>query len=139
MLGDSVCRGCKRFSHEVIHWNAYTSEQKRVVDQRLQQLLTQIMRAYVEITDSELLHRQLTVNKVAGARHRNLYCRAHDLLRAGGGQIENLRDFGLSPVSSRRDLTAVQLKESIDADFQALSEAWYQRYFKVSGAAAERA
>ncbi|MEC7008614.1 MAG: DUF1289 domain-containing protein, partial [Pseudomonadota bacterium] len=20
-IGDSVCRGCKRFSHEVIHWN----------------------------------------------------------------------------------------------------------------------
>ena len=27
-IGDSVCRGCKRFSHEVIDWNSYSQEQK---------------------------------------------------------------------------------------------------------------
>ena len=39
-IGDSVCRGCKRFSHEVIQWNGYTEEQKRIVDQRLSDFLS---------------------------------------------------------------------------------------------------
>ena len=38
-IGDSVCRGCKRFAHEVIDWNSYTPEQKDIVDRRLGVLL----------------------------------------------------------------------------------------------------
>ena len=26
-IGDAVCRGCKRFTHEVIDWNGYSTEQ----------------------------------------------------------------------------------------------------------------
>ena len=33
-IGDSVCRGCKRFSHEVIDWNSYSQEQKRIYRSR---------------------------------------------------------------------------------------------------------
>ncbi len=28
VFGDSVCRGCRRFNHEVIQWNTYTPEQR---------------------------------------------------------------------------------------------------------------
>ncbi|MEL0305883.1 MAG: DUF1289 domain-containing protein, partial [Halieaceae bacterium] len=28
-VGDVVCRGCKRFAHEVIDWNGYSPEQKQ--------------------------------------------------------------------------------------------------------------
>ena len=31
VFGDTVCRGCRRFSHEVVNWNAYTDEQKTIV------------------------------------------------------------------------------------------------------------
>ena len=30
-IGDAVCRGCKRFSHEVIHWNSYSQDHKRAI------------------------------------------------------------------------------------------------------------
>jgi predicted Fe-S protein YdhL (DUF1289 family) len=39
VYGDLVCRGCKRFHHEVIHWNGYDEEKKRAVWLRLEQLL----------------------------------------------------------------------------------------------------
>ncbi len=43
VFGDSVCRGCRRFNHEVIQWNTYTTEQHTVVWQRLDAQLNQIL------------------------------------------------------------------------------------------------
>ena len=34
-IGDAVCRGCKRFAHEVIDWNGYSQAQKQAIDARL--------------------------------------------------------------------------------------------------------
>ncbi|MEJ2131069.1 MAG: DUF1289 domain-containing protein, partial [Gammaproteobacteria bacterium] len=35
VYGDLVCRGCKRYAHEVIEWNRYEPQQKREVWRRL--------------------------------------------------------------------------------------------------------
>jgi predicted Fe-S protein YdhL (DUF1289 family) len=43
VFGDAVCRGCRRFNHEVIHWNTYSAEQHRAVWQRLDAQLDQIL------------------------------------------------------------------------------------------------
>lgn len=43
VFGDLVCRGCRRFSHEVIHWNQYTPEQHAAVWIRLDAQLDQIL------------------------------------------------------------------------------------------------
>ncbi len=43
VFGDSVCRGCRRFNHEVIHWNRYSDEEKAAVWQRLDAQLDQIL------------------------------------------------------------------------------------------------
>ncbi|ENU81050.1 hypothetical protein F975_00909 [Acinetobacter sp. ANC 3789] len=43
VFGDHVCRGCRRFNHEVIQWNTYTLEQQRVVWKRLDSQLDQIL------------------------------------------------------------------------------------------------
>lgn len=43
VFGDSVCRGCRRFNHEVIQWNTYTPEQHTVVWKRLDAQLDQIL------------------------------------------------------------------------------------------------
>ena len=43
VFGDSVCRGCRRFNHEVIQWNTYTPEQHTAVWKRLDAQLDQIL------------------------------------------------------------------------------------------------
>ncbi len=103
-----------------------------MVDARLQQLLARIVSGYLEVIDDELLQRQIAVNKVASAAHRNVSCRAYDLLRAGAGQMQSLDKFGLRAVAEQQHLSALQLKEAIDADFRALSEAHYHRYFNMA-------
>ena len=43
VFGDLVCRGCRRFNHEVIQWNTYTAEQRSMVWKRLDAQLDQIL------------------------------------------------------------------------------------------------
>ena len=38
-----MCRGCRRFNHEVIQWNTYTAEQRLAVWKRLDAQLDQIL------------------------------------------------------------------------------------------------
>ena len=37
--GDFVCRGCKRFAHEVVGWNRFSDAQREIVWERLSELL----------------------------------------------------------------------------------------------------
>ena len=43
VFGDAVCRGCRRFNHEVIQWNTYTAQQQHAVWLRLDAQLDQIL------------------------------------------------------------------------------------------------
>ncbi|TCB78153.1 DUF1289 domain-containing protein [Acinetobacter sp. ANC 4173] len=43
VFGDAVCRGCRRFNHEVIQWNTYSTVQQNAVWIRLDAQLDQIL------------------------------------------------------------------------------------------------
>jgi uncharacterized protein len=43
VFGDAVCRGCRRFNHEVIRWNTFSAEQHTAVWRRLDAQLDQIL------------------------------------------------------------------------------------------------
>lgn len=48
--GDFVCRGCKRFAHEVVGWNQFTEDQRAVAWDRLSLLLWQSIQDYLVIS-----------------------------------------------------------------------------------------
>ena len=74
VYGDLVCRGCKRFHHEVVNWNLYGDEQKYAVWRRLEILLVQVMAAKLEVFDPR------TAAAAAGAAQHSLRARAVALL-----------------------------------------------------------
>ncbi|ESK37713.1 hypothetical protein P256_02146 [Acinetobacter nectaris CIP 110549] len=43
VFGDHVCRGCRRFNHEVIKWNNYTAKQQLAVWKRLDEQLDKVL------------------------------------------------------------------------------------------------
>src|SRR5690606_33959985 len=57
--GDTVCRGCKRFLHEVVDWNRYSDQEKTIVWQRLDQLLGLVVNNYLEVVDAGRLESQM--------------------------------------------------------------------------------
>lgn len=127
-IGDAVCRGCKRFSHEVIHWNSYSPEQKRAIDGRLSTFLSQCVSNKLRVVDKPLLQWQLQVQQLRYNPDHDEYCWAYTLLKAGAGQILKPMDYGLDIEPPFRDLPLPRLRELIDQEFYVLSEAHYQRY-----------
>ena len=127
-IGDAVCRGCKRFCHEVIDWNSYTTEQKAVIDRRLSEFLSQCVSNKLRINDRALLQWQLRVQQIAYTAHHDEYCWVYSLLKAGGSQIAQSADYGFEVDRRYRDIPLTQLRDIIDQEFYILSEAHYQRY-----------
>lgn len=130
-LGDAVCRGCKRFSHEVIHWNAYSESQKQVIDRRLDGFLSQVVRNKLRVVDPALLEWQLQAQQIRYQPHKPPEVWAFALLRAGAQQIHEAAEYGLRIDAQFRDVPLSELKDMIDREFYILSEAHYQRYMQV--------
>ena len=86
-VGDVVCRGCKRFAHEVIDWNGYSHEQKEVIDRRLDKFLAQCVANKFRIVDGPLLEWQLKVQQIRIQSHHDPYCHVFAMLKAGANQI----------------------------------------------------
>ena len=137
-IGDLVCRGCKRFTHEVIDWNSYTAQQKRVVDRRLSGFLSQCVSNTLQVTDKALLQWQLRVQQISYVPDHDEYCWAYSLLKAGAGQIESPHDYGFEVDLYFRDIALTELRESIDREFLILSQAHYDRYMQTPDLFMER-
>jgi len=127
-IGDSVCRGCKRFAHEVIDWNAYSHQQRVIIAQRLESFLAQIVKNFIEIENQTLLLQQIKHQQILFKEEQNPYCWVFDLLRAGARQITNLEAYGLSLQPRWRNASLKEIRDAIDQDFYALSCAHYDRY-----------
>ncbi len=128
VYGDLVCRGCKRFHHEVIHWNGYDDEAKRAVWLRLEQLLVQVMVAKLEIFDKDKLRLQLEQRKIRFVPHQSEYCWAYQLIARGARVINQLEAYGMALLPEFRDWELPELRDAIDREFFLLSEAHYERY-----------
>jgi len=130
VFGDEVCRGCKRFQHEIIEWNTYNDTEKGSVLNRLELLKVQIMQSKISVTDQDLLKSRLLDYKVKFDETNDSLCWVFDLLRSGSQSIEKPSDFGFElKVSSVPNLS--ELKKVMEEELFQLSEAHYQRYFKT--------
>lgn len=127
-IGDNVCRGCKRFAHEVIDWNSYTSEQKAIIAQRLENFLAQVVQIHFTIANESLLLEQVKHQQILFKPEQNAYCWLFDLLRAGASQIQDLSQFGVTQLASSAHLSLSEIRDHIDKDYYALSCAYYERY-----------
>ncbi len=123
-----MCRGCKRFHHEVINWNGYSDEEKQAVWLRLEMLLVQVMAAKLEVFDETLLLKQLEQRKIRFVPHQSAYCWAYQLLARGARVITQLDAYGISLLPEFRGWELPDLRDAIDREFFLLSEAHFERY-----------
>ena len=128
VYGDLVCRGCKRFDHEIVNWNLYDEQEKRAVWRRLELLLAQVMTAKLEVFDACRLREQLDQRKIRYVPEQSEYCWAYQLIARGARLIQQLDAYGMSLLPEFRDWSLPQLRDAIDREFFLLSEAHYERY-----------
>ena len=130
VFGDQVCRGCKRFHHEVIEWNGYTDIQKETVWNRLESLKVLIMKSKILIENKVLLQSKLDSLKISYYDKVDPYCWVFDLIKQASQSINDLSEFGLKPLFEP-DIELVELKRLIEEELFTLSDAHYQRYFAL--------
>ena len=104
VFGDTVCRGCRRFSHEVVDWNAYSDEQKRIVWERLDELLGLVVSNYFEVVDADALAGQLDYQNLRYQTQLSPTGWVPELLKAAGRQRIDYRVFGLEPLPAAEGL-----------------------------------
>ena len=131
-IGDRVCRGCKRFAHEVISWNSYTNAQKQLIEDRLSQFLSRCTRNKLQVIDAELLETHLKAQQIRYPAHRDEYCWAYCLIKAGGSQIDDPGAYGLLIDAEYRDMPLDRVRAIIDEEFFILSDAYYERYISAA-------
>ncbi|MCY1439685.1 hypothetical protein D9M71_559300 [compost metagenome] len=123
-----MCRGCKRFHHEVVNWNLYNEEEKRAVWRRLEILLVQVMAAKLEVFEPTRLRAQLERHQVRFVPEQSHYCWAYQLIARASRMINRLDAYGIALLPEFRGWALPELREAIDREFFLLSEAHYERY-----------
>ncbi|MFZ5723045.1 MAG: DUF1289 domain-containing protein [Pseudomonadota bacterium] len=123
--GGDVCRGCKRFAHEVIDWNAYSEEQKKLVWSRLARLTTEVATPRLTIFDAELMAQTLRALGVRYHIDQAPVFGALELLRALGHRRVDLTRFGITVMAPWLHLAPAELHREINDEIYTRTEAWY--------------
>ena len=126
--GDDVCRGCKRFIHEVINWNSYSNDEKEIVDSRLEEFKVTILSHRFKVTDAELLSSKLKEHAINFNDALDPITWIFDLLRASSQDLD-LELFGLELLPDHRTFSLSSIKDEINTELFELSQAHFDRYF----------
>jgi predicted Fe-S protein YdhL (DUF1289 family) len=125
--GDDVCRGCKRFSFEVINWNSFNSEERESVWKRLEKLKSQIMASRLKVFDSKKLEKSIKHFQLKIKDDLNDLSKAFEVIKQVSESFNNLDEFGVDVFEKNQSL--ISLKEEIENELYTLSKAHYEKYF----------
>ena len=128
-FGDDVCKGCKRFSHEITNWGKFSADERAVVNSRLEQFKTTILEEKFSISDSELFESKMNEFSINFNSSLDPITWIFDLLRASSNKDLNVNDFGVEILPAFSDLSLIELRDLINQEMLQLSEAHYYKFF----------
>lgn len=156
--GDLVCRGCKRFAHEIVQWNGYDEAQQDAVRERLQRLRDEVLEQVLLCNDPAALQTAVTD---AGLSDLPPLEQQYQLLRFMVRREQPLASAGLAsagltsaspanadhqqsapehsaeaqahgaPGQDPQQLDTLALMQRLDAEIYQRAKAHYERNFKV--------
>jgi len=126
-FGDEVCKGCKRFAHEIVSWTKYSIEEREIINDRLEKFKIKILRDRFKIIDSNLLAARLEEKAINFNHSLDPLTWIFDLFRAAGSQEFDLSNYGIESLDHFNPKT---IKDDINNELLQLSEAHHERYFK---------
>lgn len=124
--GDTVCRGCRRYLHEVIDWNRYGEDEKRAIWRRLDSLQAQILPNHFLIAAADRLRAQLRHYRIPHRAEADDWGCLYALLKATARQAPDLAEFGVIRLDRSRK-TLEQLRDQINGELHTLAAAYYER------------
>ena len=128
-FGDDVCKGCKRFSHEITNWGKFSTDERAFINSRLEQFKTTILEEKFTISDSELFESKMNEFSINFNSSLEPITWIFDLLRASSNKDLNVNDFGVEILPAFSDLSLIELRDLINQEMLQLSEAHYYKFF----------
>ena len=129
-FGDDVCKGCKRFSHEITNWGKFSTDERAVVNSRLEQFKRTILEEKFTISDSNLFESKMNEFSINFNSSLEPITWIFDLLRASSNKDLNVNDFGVEILPAFSNLSLIELRDLINQEMLQLSEAHYYKFFK---------
>ena len=126
-FGDEVCKGCKRFAHEIVGWTKYSEGEREIVNDRLEKFKIQILQHRFAITDKNLFESMLEEKAINFNHSLDPLTWIFDLFRAAGSQKFDISNFGIKSLVQFNPKT---IRDEINNELLELSEAHHERYFK---------
>ena len=138
--GDLVCRGCKRFAHEIVQWNGYDELQQDAVRDRLQRVRDEVLTLLLVCHDEALLQSALSE---AGLQDLDRMEAQYQLLRFMVRREQSLASAGLALAADAPELPApaslpadrvldtLYLMQLLDSEIYQRAKAHYERNFMV--------
>ncbi|WP_338053668.1 DUF1289 domain-containing protein [Pseudomonas weihenstephanensis] len=127
VFGDLVCRGCKRFHHEIVGWNGYSETEKQSVLLRLEHVLERVTQGLVDVFDEPLLIDKLAQRNIGLRPGQSVYYLAYHVIWRGAQTIKNIEDYGIRLAPDLRGMPLIDVRTLLDKEFFILSEMHYQR------------
>ena len=128
-FGDDVCKGCKRFSHEITNWGKFSSDERAVVNSRLEQFKITILEEKFIISDSNLFESKMNEFSINFNSSLDPITWVFDLLRASSHEDLDLSEFGIEILPKFSNLSLLELRDLINQEMLQLSEAHYYKFF----------
>lgn len=126
--GDLICRGCKRFSHEIVAWNVYNDDQRERIWRRLYALRDQATAVFVRVSDEARLRDAGGAARVAIRPESSLLTLGYEVLRRRARDLHSLNAIGLTALDQHR-AEPVAVRDAIDAEFHVRSVAYFEHSF----------
>ena len=126
-FGDEVCKGCKRFAHEIVGWTKYSQGEREIVNDRLEKFKIQILQHRFTVTDKNLFESMLEEKAINFNHSLDPLTWIFDLFRAAGSQTFDISNFGIKSLVQFNPKT---IRDEINNELLELSEAHHERYFK---------
>ena len=128
-FGDDVCKGCKRFSHEITSWGKFSNDERAFVNRRLEQFKSTLLEEKFTIIDGSLFESKMNEFSINYNGSLEPITWIFDLLRASVSKDLNLDDFGIEIKPEFSNLSLIEIRKLINDEMLQLSEAHYSKFF----------
>jgi hypothetical protein len=128
-----VCRGCKRFAHEIVDWNGFEPGQQATVWARLDELREGAVEQWLRVFDPELLIVQAQLGDIARRDEISTLNLAYEVLRNIQIPLAELAGIGIEVRSCGVSMRGTRdLVRMIDQEHYTRSLAHYEHNFKIA-------
>lgn len=121
VFGEEVCRGCYRYTKEVLAWSQLSLQEKSLAMQRIVGDLSSAMLLYLVIDNMALLEQQRQKRNIPLPECGGSAAVAYALLRAGAENMRDLSAYGLRAVGDAKNLTPLAILRAIEREQRQLA------------------